>query len=163
MPNRPSINSCRECGFPYDPNTSSHCPKCNSGFDDFGYIEILEIDVVHSGESWQEAKFKIEQGLDKAIFHKHKGLKVIHGYGSRGGSSVIAPQAIAFMRHLADLHDGRFAKDHQNPGVSIIWLNRKPRQTSTKPSTIHLSHSPPLPSHTNWFEQAMNQAQKKKD
>jgi len=144
--------SCRECGFPYDPARESLCPKCGSGMDHFGFAPALEIDVVHAGETWLEAKRKIEHGLDRAIWGHHKGLKVIHGYGSLSGVSVIAPQAITYMRHLAELHDGRFAKDQKNPGVSIIWLNQKAKAL-TKTNEANQKPSPPFAG--NWFDEAL--------
>lgn len=116
---------------------------------------MLEVDVVHAGESWMQAKEKIERALDHANFRRHKGLKIIHGYGSLSGSSVIAPQAIAYMRHLAEAQEVRFSKDQHNPGASIIWLNRK--RTSAlqtpegklPPSSISESFG------GNWFDEAM--------
>ena len=150
--------SCRECGFPYDPGETPLCPKCDSGADSFGFIEALEIDVVHAGESWVDAKFKIERGLDKAILWHHKALKVIHGYGSLSGSAVIAPQAFAYLRHLAELHDGRFTKDKHTPGVSMIWLNRSPDTRPDSKSTSPSSSATSMPGN-GWFEEAMKRAQ----
>ena len=156
-------NACRQCGFPYDPAEMKVCPKCQTGADQFGYLPVLEVDVVHSGESWVIAKEKIERGLDQAIFHHHKGLKIIHGYGSLSGSSVIAPQAIAYMRHLAESHDGRFAKDSKNPGASIIWLNRSRTKKETTSEWGEFSASSGVegsPIMEGWFEQALKKGEK---
>lgn len=148
-------NPCSQCGFPYDPAEEALCPKCQAGVDQLGWLSVLEIDVVHAGETWVLAKDKIVRGLDQAIFHRHKGLKIIHGYGSLSGSSVIAPQAIAYMRHLAEAHDARFSKDSNNPGASIIWLNRQRTNNSQQPEwkQPHLSKGDALGG--NWFDQAM--------
>jgi len=161
-PHHTMKNACQQCGFPYDPSEQKICPKCQIAGDQFGYLTVLEVDVVHSGESWPIAKEKIERGLDHAIYHHHKGLKIIHGYGSLSGSSVIAPQAIAYMRHLADSHDARFAKDAKNPGASIIWLNRKgtPRSQSENAPEWAKYTTPSLstagqPAAGNWFDQAL--------
>ncbi len=111
--------------------------------------------MVHSGETWMMAKEKIERGLDRAIFHQHKALKVIHGYGSLSGSAVIAPQAIAYMRHLAETHDARFSKDNHNPGASIIWLNRKRTQSLKIEESEPLIHTSDDTFGCDWFDQAI--------
>ena len=148
-------NTCRQCGFPYDPSEHTLCPKCQVGADQDGHLQLLEMDVVHSGETWPMAKEKIERGLDQAIFHHHKGLKIIHGYGSLSGSSVIAPQAIAYMRHLAEAHDARFSKDNRNPGVSIIWLNRKRTHQAGNEICQKPTQSPNDSFGGGWFDQAV--------
>lgn len=86
-------------------------------------LGVLEVDVAHAGESWEEARLKIERALDQALHWGHKGLKIVHGRGASTGRAVIAPRAISYLRHLAEQHDGRFARDRHNPGASIIWLN----------------------------------------
>lgn len=115
---------CPTCGFPIDPSGEKACPKCESSFTASGVFGILEVDVAHSGESWDEAARKIERAIDRGIQWGHKGVKVIHGHGSSTGQAVIAPRAISFMRHLAETTGGRFARDRQNPGASIVWFNR---------------------------------------
>ena len=148
-------NSCSQCGFSYDPVQDALCPKCQTSAAQLGWLPVLEVDVVHAGETWLQAKEKIARGLDQAIFHHHKGLKIIHGYGSLSGSSVIAPQAIAYMRHLAEAHDARFSKDDRNPGASIIWLNRK-RTSSSEQTAWQQSHLTKADDFgANWFDQAM--------
>lgn len=159
-------NACRQCGFPYDPSELKTCPKCQTGADQFGYLPALEVDVVHAGETWELAKAKIAQGLDHAIAHHHRGVKIIHGYGSLSGSSVIAPQAIAYMRQLAESVDGRFAKDSKNPGVSIIWLNRtRSKNEKGAPPTEWLAGNDleGSPIMANWFEQALKNSQPAKE
>jgi DNA-nicking Smr family endonuclease len=85
---------------------------------------MLEVDVVHSGEDWEEAARKIEAAVDQAVHRGHKGVKIIHGHGSATGRSALAPRAMTYMRHLAEVTGGRFTRDRNNPGASIIWLNR---------------------------------------
>jgi hypothetical protein len=115
---------CPNCGFPIDPSHHATCPKCDSTLHASASLGILELDVCHSGESWEEAACKIEQAIDQGIHWGHKGVKIVHGYGSSSGRSVIGPRAIALMRHLAERTGGRFTKDRHNPGASIVWLNR---------------------------------------
>ena len=64
------------------------------------------------------------EGLDQAIHYRHTGLKIVQGYGSMSGHSIIGPRATAFLRHLAEELGGRYASDRNNRGASIIWLNR---------------------------------------
>ncbi|MEO0415246.1 MAG: hypothetical protein AAF226_09875, partial [Verrucomicrobiota bacterium] len=122
------MEECDGCGFPIAAMGLQECPKCDysSGASaDQSELGVLEIDIAHSGESWEMAKEKMERALDKAMFHRHAGLKVIHGYGSTtGGHSVIGPRAIAYLRRLAEVHGGRYARDRYTPGASLIWLNR---------------------------------------
>ena len=51
-------------------------------------------------------------------------MKIVHGYGSTSGRSVIASRAISLMKGLAERFDGRFTTDRNNPGAHLIWLNR---------------------------------------
>ncbi len=85
---------------------------------------MLEVDVAHAGETWEEASRKIEQAIDQGIHWGHKGVKIIHGHGANTGRAVIAPRAIAYLKHLAESTGGRYVRDRHNPGASIVWLNR---------------------------------------
>lgn len=120
----PPDMDCPTCGFPLNPSQQEACPKCDNNIAGSASMGVLEVDVVHSGETWQEAAGKIEHALDQGLQWGHKGVKIIHGHGANTGRSIIAPRAIALMRHLAERTGGRFSKDRQNPGASIVWLNR---------------------------------------
>ena len=119
-----------------------------------GRNAMYEVDVAHNGETWEVAQQMIIQALDQAIYGHFKGLKVIHGYGSFSGSSVIAPRAISLMRHLAEQNDARFAKDQNNPGSSIIWLN-KSRTIEHAEEKPFFSTEGKKAKQPNWFDQAM--------
>jgi len=80
--------------------------------------------VAHAGETWEEAREKILAALEQALDGGYRGLKIVHGYGSMTGSSVIGPRATAYLRHLADEVGGRYAGDRRNRGASVIWLNQ---------------------------------------
>lgn len=149
---------CSQCGFPFDPSKIPICPKCQSSGDREGLRQVLEVDVAHDGESWEVAREKILRALDQAISGQHKGLRIIHGYGSMGGEAVISPRAISLMRHLAEQNDARFSKDSKNPGVSIIWLNRGRSRNAQVLEDQHyykrsLDNREPLGG--NWFDQAL--------
>ncbi len=115
---------CPICGFPIDPSRHGVCPKCESTGPAQGSLGMLEVDVVHAGESWEDAARKIEQAVDRALHWGHKAVKIVHGHGSTTGRAAIAPRAISLLRHFAETTGGRFARDRQNPGASILWLNR---------------------------------------
>ena len=116
--------ACPHCGFPLDPSTHATCPKCESAVHGSGSLGVLEVDVCHAGERWEEAARKIEQAIERGMRWGHRGVKIVHGHGSSTGRAVIAPRAIALLRHLAETTGGRFTRDRGNPGASIVWLNR---------------------------------------
>lgn len=118
------MSECPRCGFPVDYDRDDRCPKCESDLRAPGSLGILEVDVCHAGETWEEASRKITAAIDRGVYWGHKGVKIVHGHGSSTGRAVIAPRAMALMRHLAEVTGGRFARDRQNPGASIVWLNR---------------------------------------
>lgn len=105
----------------------SACPKCDYDSRPRRQVKlgVLEVDIAHTGETWEQAKAKIDRAFDDALYDRHAGLKIIHGYGSRTGSSVIGPRAKSYLRHLAEETAGaRFTPDRHTQGASIIWLNR---------------------------------------
>ena len=118
------MRECPGCGFPFDHFWENHCPKCDGPAPRDIREGLLEVDVAHAGETWEHAREKIEEALDQAIHYRHAGLKIVHGYGSMSGHSIIGPRAIAFFCYLAGELGGRYASDRNNRGASIIWLNR---------------------------------------
>ena len=120
------MKECIGCGFPLAAMNLSECPKCDyHPTTTTQYIGILEVDIAHSGETWEVAKQKIEDSMNKALYYNHRGLKIIHGYGTRtNGKSIIAPRAKAYLQHLAERYGGRYVSDKHNNGVSIVWLNK---------------------------------------
>lgn len=121
------MRECVDCGFPLEVMRISACPKCDHDLGPRRLVEqgMLEVDVAHAGETWEQAKDQIDRAFDHALHYRHAGLKIIHGYGSRTGISVIGPRAKSYLRHLAEETEGaRFAPDRHTQGASIIWLNR---------------------------------------
>lgn len=120
------MNDCAHCGFPLHVGNGDECAKCGepTTFRRSATQGLLEVDVAHAGESWEQAKRMIDRALDDAERHGHSGIKIIHGYGSSSGTSIIAPQARSYMRHLADQVGGRFTPDRKTLGSSLLWLNR---------------------------------------
>jgi hypothetical protein len=64
------------------------------------------------------------------------------------------------MRHLAEQYEGRFAKDQNNPGASLIWLNKSGGK-SVAAEQLFFSSELKKPSHDNWFDQALRHSKKK--
>ena len=120
----PNSSECPSCGFPLERGRDTTCPKCDASIQSARLLPLLEVDVVHNRETWNEARDKIEAAIDRALVWGNAGVKIIHGHGSTTGKSVIAPQAIALMRALAERTGGTFARDKQNPGASLVWFNQ---------------------------------------
>lgn len=101
------------------------CPKCDHVAPSRQTKQgVLTVDIAHRGETWEIAKEKLQRAFDDALYYDHSCLKVIHGYGSKTGSSVIAPLAKSYLKHLAEVHGGRFVPDRHTTGASLVWLNR---------------------------------------
>ena len=123
MNNPPPKTACPSCGIPLEAGQHIECPKCETPIRGQSLLGLLEVDVVHSGETWESSRQKIEEAVDRSLHWGHAGVKIIHGYGSTSGRSVIAPQAVALMKRLAEHTGGTFTKDRQNRGASVIWFN----------------------------------------
>jgi DNA-nicking Smr family endonuclease len=80
------------------------------------------VDVAHAGESWEEAQQKIVKAVDRALAGRHKGVKIVHGYGQSSGSAVIRGKAVELLSNLATRTGGRLRPDGNNPGAHILWL-----------------------------------------
>jgi hypothetical protein len=115
---------CPNCEFPLDPGHDDRCPKCGEGVRGQVFQGLLEVDVAHSGEHWEEARQKIIQAVDLGILHGHSGVKIIHGWGATTGRASIRQRAVSLLQTLAQRTGGKLAQDKQNPGAHILWLNR---------------------------------------
>ena len=115
---------CSTCGNPLNFASCVECPKCGRSLRTFHDQPLLEADVAHSGESWEEARQKIVKAVDRGLFGRHKGVKIIHGHGRSTGRSLMYSKAIDLLRDLARRTGGRLAQDNVNPGAHILWFNR---------------------------------------
>ncbi|MEC8356286.1 MAG: Smr/MutS family protein [Pseudomonadota bacterium] len=109
-----------DCGIPVDPSKLT-CPKCDTDLHNALSEQFYEIDVAHNGQTREEAKVEIEEGLNTALLCRFRGLKVIHGYGS--GSSkrgAIAREVTRFMETLAARKGYGFRQDGSNRGAHLI-------------------------------------------
>ena len=85
---------------------------------------LLEVDVAHSGETWDVAREKIIRAVNEAMLHGHSGVKIIHGWGASTGRSVLSGLAVTLLRGFAQRYSGRLSPDKHNPGAHVLWLNR---------------------------------------
>jgi DNA-nicking Smr family endonuclease len=85
---------------------------------------LLEVDVAHSGETWDVAREKIIRAVNQAMLHGHSGVKIIHGWGASTGRSVLSGLAVTLLRGFAQRYGGRLSPDKHNPGAHVLWLNR---------------------------------------
>ena len=115
--------TCPNCEFPGNPGRMDACPKCGETLRGRAFQGLLEVDVAHSGETWEVAREKILRAVDRGVMHGHRGVKIIHGYGAASGRAVIRNQAVPLLRSLAVKVHGRLAQDRQNPGAHILWLD----------------------------------------
>ena len=109
-----------DCGIPVDPAELT-CPKCDTALHEACSEQYYEIDVAHAGQTREDARLQIEEGLNTALLYRFKGLRVVHGYGgayrSRG---VIAKEARYIMQGIAERKAYGFRPDGNNPGAHII-------------------------------------------
>jgi len=114
-------SECPVCGNPGG-LAGTRCEKCGELLGSHPVRSLLEVDVAHGGESWEEAREKIIKGIDRALVGRHKGLKIIHGRGQTTGRAVIRTQAIDLLNRLARQTGGRLQAEDNNPGAHILWL-----------------------------------------
>ena len=114
---------CPNCEMPVQPHRDGECPKCGEPIRDKTLQGLLEVDVAHAGETWDEAREKIIKAVDHGIQYGHSGVKIIHGYGASSGSSVIRDHTVTLMKSLAVKTGGKLAVDRSNPGAHILWLD----------------------------------------
>jgi len=108
------------CGIPVDPADQT-CPKCDTSLHDVFSKQYLEIDVAHAGQTREDARLQIEEGLNAALLHRYRGLRVIHGFGgSNRNRGVIAREARYLMQRIAERKGYGFRPDGENPGAHII-------------------------------------------
>lgn len=116
---------CPTCEFPIRVGRMAVCPKCGEALRGKALQGLLEVDVAHSGETWEVAREKILRAVDRGVMNGHRGVKIIHGYGAANGRAVIRNHAVPLLRSLAVKVGGRLSEDRQNPGAHILWLDWK--------------------------------------
>ena len=103
------------------------CPKCDIGLRVIVEDKLPSIDIAHSGEDWHTAYSKIMDGIDMALQNNCKGLRVVHGYGSRRGHThVIRDRAIEFLQGWASMRNYRLVPDKHTDGAHILYFRNSP-------------------------------------
>jgi len=115
------IIKCQNCGI--EGMVGETCLKCDTRLSRIFNDPLYVIDVAHSGEDREEATRKIVQGIEISLNNNHKGLKVIHGRGSKSGSGIIKDQAVRLLRREANRLNARLVKDKDNPGAHILYFD----------------------------------------
>ncbi len=112
------MRTCSSCGNTIQPHAKKWCPKCDTPLQAAASYGLLEVDIAHSGQTWDTARKQLLKAVQMALFSGHSGLKVIHG---RNG--VIKDMAHAYLNSLAQEYAGKLATDKGNPGATILWLS----------------------------------------
>lgn len=109
-----------DCGIPVDPVVLD-CPKCNTSLHEAFCELYYEIDVAHDGQTWEQARHEIEEGLNEALLYRYRGLKVIHGYGSSNRKrNIIAREARHLLHKIAESKGYQCRPDRYNPGAHLL-------------------------------------------
>ena len=115
---------CPQCGMLLEQATVARCPKCETAIRKTFQLGLYEIDVAHRGETWEVAERRVIEACSTALYRQHKGLKVIHGYGSgKGHTSMIRRLAVPLLHRLARDTGGKVVPDRNNPGAHILYFH----------------------------------------
>ena len=115
---------CSQCGMDLSEGLWKTCPKCDSALKPALRDEIHTIDIAHGGESLARALELIDRSVDYALLERFKGLKIIHGYGSRRDhTSVIRDEALPMLKKLARDNGWKLVQDSRTQGAHILYFN----------------------------------------
>jgi len=113
---------CRNCGI--QGQVGESCIKCDTTLYRVFSGPVYEIDVAHSGEDREDAFRKVIKGIEISLSGNHKGLKVIHGRGSKSGhSAIIKNHVVKLLKREAKRLNARLVKDKKNPGAHILFFD----------------------------------------
>jgi len=117
------LKECPNCGIDFDLDTRS-CPKCELPVTEFFQDRLIIVDVAHHGEDWEIAREKIEKAIDEALYLNVKGLKIIHGRGSKHGHTrIIALNTRSLLKSVAKQHGAKLVSDKHTDGAHILYFN----------------------------------------
>lgn len=114
------IVQCQNCGI--EGQVGEACYKCGTELYQSFTGPLYIIDVAHSGEDREDATRKVMQGIEISLNDNHKGLKVIHGRGSKSGSGIIKDHVIRLLRREAKRLNAKVVMDKGNPGAHILFF-----------------------------------------
>ena len=117
---------CPVCGVPGW--SGERCVKC----DELLIVnECYSVDMVHHGETFNEASRKLEHAVESAWQNGYKGIMIIHGYGSRIGHSSVIHDLIRPCLHRAGRKlRARVVPAKYNRGAHILYFNPADRRVS---------------------------------
>ena len=115
------IVKCQHCGI--EGQVGETCFKCDTKLHRSFTRPLYVIDVAHGGEDREDAIRKVIKGIEISLNKNHKGLKVIHGHGSKSGSGIIKDHVIRQLRREAKRLNARLVKDKGNPGAHILYFD----------------------------------------
>ena len=115
------IVECPNCGL--RGTVGQNCIKCDTKLHKILSRPVYVIDVAHNGEDREDASRKVIKGIEISLDHNHKGLKVIHGHGSKSGhSAFIRDDIVRLLKKEAKRLKARLAMDKDNPGAHILYF-----------------------------------------
>ena len=112
------LTICSTCGI--EGLVGETCFKCDTKLYRSSTRPIYVIDVAHSGEDREDATRKVIKGIEISLSNNHKGLKVIHGRGSKSGLGIIKNHIIKLLRREAKRLNAKLVMDKGNPGAHIL-------------------------------------------
>jgi len=113
---------CPYCGHSISKKDRT-CPTCGNPLGPAVGKELLLRDVAHAGETWEQARGKIDQALSDALLYGHSGVRIIHGRGDLPGhTGIIAREAVRYLEDLARGKGWRLEQERRNPGAHILYF-----------------------------------------
>ena len=115
------IVKCQNCGI--EGQVGETCFKCDTKLHRSFTRPLYVIDVAHSGEDREDAIRKVAQGIEISLSGNHRGIKVIHGRGSKSGQATIKNYVLPLLRKEAKRLKARLVQEKNNPGAHILYFN----------------------------------------
>ena len=115
------IVKCHNCGV--EGQVGESCIKCETKLYQSFTRPLYLIDVAHSGEDREDALRKVIKGIEISLSGNHRGIKIIHGHGSKSGQATIKNYVIPLLRKEAKRLKARLVQEKNNPGAHILYFN----------------------------------------
>lgn len=109
---------CPNCGI--EGQVGETCFKCDTKLYQSFTGPLYVIDVAHRGEDREDAIRKVIKGIEISLRNNHRGLKVIHGHGSKSRSGIIKDHVLPLLRKEARRLHAKLVMDKGNPGAHIL-------------------------------------------
>jgi hypothetical protein len=114
---------CPECGYIFDDPAQTVCPKCDTGYRHNSSNQLHLADIAHHGEDWLDAQRKIDTAIDHALYHRLKGVKIVHGHGGYGHTTIIKGKAVPYLKSIAARHGYKVVQDKFTDGAHILYFS----------------------------------------